>query len=316
MESVKKMEVLTLNRVSKEEEKYRIDKYLAEKVESFTRSHIQKLIEDGHVLVNQQAVKANYKLREDDEITVCLPEPKLLSTKAEAIPLDIVFEDDSLLVVNKPQGMVVHPAHGNPEGTLVNALMAHCEGSLSQINGVIRPGIVHRIDKDTSGLLLVAKDNDTHLSLAEQIKEHSVNRRYMAVTVGVIKEDEGTVNAPIGRDPKDRKKMAIVYQHSKEAITHYKVLERFDGYTLIECKLETGRTHQIRVHMASLHRPILGDPVYGFKSSKRFPGLEGQLLHAYRIGFVHPKTGEYMEFSKEPPELFRKTVEKLRHITK
>ncbi len=310
------MEVLALDRISKETEKSRVDKYLAEQVQSLTRSHIQKLIEDGHVSVNGKTVKANYKLREDDAIVIQIPKPQLLSAKAQEIPLDIVFEDESVLVVNKPQGMVVHPAHGNPEGTLVNALMAHCEGSLSQINGIIRPGIVHRIDKDTSGLLLIAKDNETHLSLAEQIKNHSVNRRYMAVTVGVIKEEEGTINAPIGRDPKDRKKMAIVYQNSKEAITHYTVRERFDGYTLIECKLETGRTHQIRVHMASMHRPILGDPVYGSKNSKRFPELVGQLLHAYQIGFVHPKTREYMEFSKEPPELFQKTVEKLRHITK
>ncbi len=310
------MEIITLDPISLEESNARIDKYLTEKIESLTRNHIQKLMQEGNVSVNGKVVKANYKLRVEDKITIQLPEPKVLSAKAEEIPLDIVFEDDSLLVVNKPQGMVVHPAHGNPEGTLVNALMAHCKGSLSQINGVIRPGIVHRIDKDTSGLLLIAKDNETHLSLAEQIKKHSVNRRYMAITVGTIKEEEGTVDAPIGRDPKDRKKMAIVYQNSKEAITHYKVVERFEGYTLIECKLETGRTHQIRVHMASLNKPILGDPVYGNKKNKGFPELEGQLLHACQIGFIHPKTGEYMEFSKEPPELFCKVLEKMRRLTK
>ena len=310
------MEILTLEKVAKQNEKCRIDKYLAEQITDLTRSHIQKLIEEEEVFVNGKAVKSNYKLRESDEITVHLPVPKVLAAKAEEIPLDIVYEDDSLLVVNKPQGMVVHPAYGNFEGTLVNALMGHCRESLSQINGIIRPGIVHRIDKDTSGLLLIAKDNETHLSLAQQIKDHSVNRRYMAVTIGVVKEEEGTVNAPIGRDPKNRKKMAIVYQNSKEAITHYRVMERFEGYTLIECKLETGRTHQIRVHMASLNKPILGDPVYGPKNNKRFPHLIGQLLHAYQIGFIHPKTGEYMEFSKEPPELFQQVLEKLRNITK
>ena len=310
------MEILTLEKVSKQNEKCRIDKYLAERITELTRSHIQKLIEEQEVFVNGKVVKSNYKLRESDEIVLHLPVPKILAAKAEKIPLDIVYEDENLLVVNKPQGMVVHPAYGNFEGTLVNALMAHCRESLSQINGIIRPGIVHRIDKDTSGLLLIAKDNETHLSLAQQIKDHSVNRRYMAVTIGIVKEEEGTVNAPIGRDPKNRKKMAIVYQNSKEAITHYRVMERFEGYTLIECKLETGRTHQIRVHMASLNKPILGDPVYGPKNNKRFPHLIGQLLHAYQIGFIHPKTGEYMEFSKEPPELFQQVLEKLRNITK
>lgn len=310
------METITLEKITKQDEQCRIDKYLAAQMQELTRNHIQKLIEEQNVLVNGKTVKANYKLRAADEIVIHLPVPKILAAKPEDIPLDIVYEDDSLLVVNKPQGMVVHPAYGNYEGTLVNALMAHCKGSLSQINGIIRPGIVHRIDKDTSGLLLVAKDNETHLSLAEQIKAHSVNRKYMAVTIGGLKEEEGTVNAPIGRDPKNRKKMAIVSQNSKEAITHYRVLERFDGFTLIECKLETGRTHQIRVHMASLNKPILGDPVYGPKNNKRFPDLTGQLLHAYQIGFLHPKTGEYMEFSKEPPELFQKTLEKLRNITK
>ncbi len=306
------MEQIILDKIESAWEKVRIDKYLSEKMTDFTRSHLQKLIDDKLVLVNQEPVKANYKLREGDEIILHLPEPKLLEAKAEEIPLDIVYEDDSLLVVNKPQGMVVHPAHGNLDGTLVNALMAHCKGSLSQINGVIRPGIVHRIDKDTSGLLLIAKNNETHLSLAQQIKEHSVTRRYRAITVGGIKEEEGTINAPIGRDPKDRKKMAVVFKNSKEAITHYKVLERLGGYTYIECRLETGRTHQIRVHMASKQKPILGDPVYGGKASKLFPELKGQMLHAYQIRFVHPRTGEYMEFSKEPPALFLQVLEKLR----
>ena len=310
------MEVIALEKVAKEYEKCRIDKYLAAELSDLTRSHIQKLIEEQAVYVRGKPVKANYRLKENDEIVINLPEPTILSAKPEEIPLDIVYEDESLLIVNKPQGMVVHPAYGNFEGTLVNALMAHCEGSLSQINGIIRPGIVHRIDKDTSGLLLVAKDNETHLSLAQQIKDHTVTRGYMAITIGVPKEEEGTVDAPIGRDPKDRKKMAVVYQNSKEAITHYKILEQFDGYALIECRLETGRTHQIRVHMASLSRPILGDPVYGPKKNKLFPDLNVQMLHAYQIGFVHPKTGAYMEFSKEPPELFQKVLMKLRNLSK
>ncbi|MBQ4109785.1 MAG: RluA family pseudouridine synthase [Clostridia bacterium] len=304
-------EILTLTADEKGE---RIDKFISSSCEALTRSHVQKLIEEGRVSVNGKNVKANYKMCCGDVVCVTVPEPQMLEAKPEDIELDIVYEDDWLLVVNKPQGMVVHPAAGNFEGTLVNALLSHCDGNLSEINGVIRPGIVHRIDKDTSGLLLVAKNNEAHLSLAEQIKEHSVNRRYLAVTIGVIKEDEGTVNAPIGRNPNDRKKMAISYKNSKEAITHYFVKERYNGYTLIECKLETGRTHQIRVHMTSLGRPLLGDKVYGPEKQKF--SLEGQMLHAYKIGFVHPKTGEYMEFSKEPPEYFKKTLKILEEKSK
>lgn len=290
------------------EDNLRIDKYLCVKLEDFTRNNICRLIEDGNVTVNGNSVKTNYKPRKNDEILIIVPEPVELDVKAEDIPLDIIYEDEDILVINKPQGMVVHPACGNYEGTLVNALLSYCKDSLSEINGVIRPGIVHRIDKDTSGLLLVAKNNKAHLSLAEQIKEHSARREYLALTIGEVKED-GTVNAPIGRSEKDRKKMAITYKNSREAITHYYVEEKYEGYTLLRCKLETGRTHQIRVHLASLGKPILGDLVYGPKKQKF--SLNGQMLHAYKIAFNHPSTNERMEFTCELPKHFENILSKL-----
>ena len=273
-------------------------------------SHAQKLIANGDVVVNDEAVSKNYKCKSGDIIKVTIPEPVLLDIKPENIPLDIVYEDDDLLVVNKPKGMVVHPAPGNADGTLVNALMFHCSDSLSGINGVIRPGIVHRIDKDTSGLLIVAKNDAAHLHLAEQIKEHSFTRRYRAVVHGNIKDDEGTVDAPIGRNPKDRKKMAVTTENSRNAVTHYKVLERFGSFTYIECQLETGRTHQIRVHMAYKGHPVAGDPVYGPRNTPT--EMNGQCLHAGLIGFIHPRTGEYLQFEAPLPDYFEKFLRKLR----
>lgn len=286
------------------EENIRIDKFLADKLEGITRSRIQKLVQDGYVTVDGHTVKSNYKLKSGQNISVTVPDAKTADVKAEDISLDIVYEDDHLLVVNKPQNMVVHPAAGNYEGTLVNALLHHCGDSLSGINGVIRPGIVHRIDKDTSGLLLVAKDDITHNGLARQIKEHSLTRKYIAIVHGNFRQDEGTVDAPIGRHPTNRKKMCITEKNSRNAVTHYKVLKRFNEYTFVECRLETGRTHQIRVHMASIGHPVLGDKTYGVKKEKY--NLSGQLLHAKLVGFVHPVTGEYMEFETDIPERFKK----------
>ena len=286
------------------EENIRIDKFLADKLEGITRSRIQKLVQDGCVTVDGHMVKSNYKLKSGQDVSVTMPDAKTTDVKAEDISLDIVYEDDHLLVVNKPQNMVVHPAAGNYEGTLVNALLHHCGDSLSGINGVIRPGIVHRIDKDTSGLLLVAKDDITHNGLARQIKEHSLTRKYIAIVHGNFRQDEGTVDAPIGRHPTNRKKMCITEKNSRNAVTHYKVLKRFNEYTFVECRLETGRTHQIRVHMASIGHPVLGDKTYGVKKEKY--NLSGQLLHAKLVGFVHPVTGEYMEFETDIPERFKK----------
>ena len=288
----------------------RLDVFLTEYFKDLTRSRIQKLIADGEVTVNQSATKANTKLKIGDVVEVNIPKPKETQLQAEEIPLDIVYEDKHMLVVNKPQGMVVHPAAGNYCGTLVNALMAHCGYNLSGINGEIRPGILHRIDKDTSGLLLVAKDDKAHLGLSEQIKAHSLTREYICLVHGRIKEDSGTIDAPIGRDPKDRKKMTITHKNSKNAVTHFFVLERFEKYTLVKCRLETGRTHQIRVHMSKNGHPIVGDPVYGRKKEEF--KLKGQLLHAWKVGFIHPITGEYMEFEREVPEYFECVLESLR----
>ena len=284
-------------------EEIRIDKFIADNADDISRSYAQKLISDCLVTVNGKAVKSNYKTKSGDIIEISVPDPVKLDVKAEDIELDIVYEDDCMLVVNKPQGMVVHPAAGNYTNTLVNALLNHCGDSLSEINGVIRPGIVHRIDKDTSGLLMVAKNNDAHISLSEQIKEHSLTRKYIAIVHGNIKEDSGTIDKPIGRNPNDRKKMCITDKNSRNAVTHFKVLERFGTYTFLELKLETGRTHQIRVHMASIGHPVLGDKTYGVKKEKY--NLTGQLLHAKVVGFIHPKTGEYMEFETEIPERFQ-----------
>lgn len=289
----------------------RLDVALAEKTKK-SRSFIQNLIGDNRVLVNGQVRKANYKIQEEDEVEISFPQPRELDVLPENIDLEIVYEDNDLLVVNKPQGMVVHPAPGAWNGTMVNALLYHCQ-SLSGINGVIRPGIVHRIDKDTSGLLVVAKNDDAHNKLALQIKEHSVNRSYLAIVHGVLSEPSGTIDAPIGRDPKDRKKMAVVFKNSKEATTHYSVLERFYQFTEIRAVLETGRTHQIRVHLAYLKHPVLGDPLYGPKKNPF--GLTGQVLHAETLGFIHPNTGEKMEFTAEPPKSFLDVRTRLKQLT-
>ena len=289
----------------------RLDKYLSDQVDNLSRSAASRLIEDGKVTVGEKAVKKNYKLADGDRITVLIDDPKPVDITPEDIPLDIVYEDEHLLVVNKPKGMVVHPAPGNYSGTLVNALMYHCGDHLSGINGELRPGIVHRIDKNTSGLLAVAKSDIAHAGLSEQIKEHSFTRKYLAICYGNIREDERTVDAPIGRHKIDRKKMCVTQLNSKPAVTHIKVLERYNGFTYIECRLETGRTHQIRVHLASIGHPIAGDDVYG--PSKVITSLGGQCLHAYCLGFIHPVTGEYIEFTADPPESFLRFREKLRN---
>lgn len=287
----------------------RLDKFLTDAIDGITRSAVQKIVDGGSAAVNGLALSKNYKLRAGDKIEVVIPDAQPLEITAENIPLDIVYEDGDLLVVNKPKGMVVHPANGNYSGTLVNALMFHCGDSLSGINGVIRPGIVHRIDKQTSGLLIVAKNDLAHLGLASQIKNHSFTRAYEAVVYGNIKEESGTVNEPIGRSTKDRKKMAVTLKNSKAAATHYSVLQRFGDFTHIRCVLETGRTHQIRVHMAYIGHPVAGDEVYGPKKVIR--ELDGQCLHAKQIGFVHPRTGEYLEFESELPEYFVNFLNKI-----
>ncbi len=286
----------------------RIDKFLSAQLPEQSRSYLQKIIKEGSVLVNGSPVKASYRMDDQDEVTIDLPELKEPEIEAENIPLDILYEDNDLLMVNKPKGMVVHPSAGHTTGTLVNAVMYHCKEDLSGINGVMRPGIVHRIDKDTTGVLVICKNDKAHNFVAEQLKEHSITRKYRAIVNGVIKEDEGTVNAPIGRHPTERKKMAINEQNGKHAVTHYRVLERFANHTYIECQLETGRTHQIRVHMASLHHPLLGDTVYG--SQKNPYHLEGQTLHAMVLGLIHPSTGSYLEVTAPLPEYFQKLLKR------
>ena len=288
----------------------RIDVFLADAMENLSRSGVQKLIEEGHITLNGGRTKANYKLRERDIIDVEVPEVKEVEILPEDIPLDILYEDADVIVVNKPQGMVVHPAPGHTSGTLVNALMFHCGDELSGINGEKRPGIVHRIDKDTSGLLVVAKTDAAHQALTEQMSVHSIHRVYHAVVYGNLKEDTGFVEAPIGRDPKDRKKMAVTQQNSKYAYTGWQVLERFGNFTYIACKLKTGRTHQIRVHMASIGHPLAGDAVYGPKNCIR--SLNGQCLHAKELGFVHPATGEWMQFDSSLPDWFQDYLSRLR----
>ena len=287
----------------------RIDQCLTASFSDCSRSFLQKLLKDGKVSINGKTQKASSKVAAGDAVLVLLPEPEELNVEPENIPLDILYEDDDLLVVNKPKGMVVHPAAGHSSGTLVNALMYHCKDSLSGINGVLRPGIVHRIDMDTTGSLIVCKTDMAHKVIAAQLKEHSIHRCYRAIVHGVIKEDSGVIDAPIGRNPTDRKKMAINEQNGKRAVTHFKVLKRFRQFTYIECELETGRTHQIRVHMASLQHPLLGDSVYG--PAKSPYKLQGQTLHAMTIGFIHPSTGGYMEFSAPLPAYFEELLHKL-----
>ena len=287
----------------------RIDKYLSEQLEDMTRSHIQKLIKENMVRVNGMTVKSNFKLSASDQIEVEIPELKEPDILPENIPLDILYEDQDILVVNKPKGMVVHPAPGHYTGTLVNAIMYHCKDNLSGINGVMRPGIVHRIDMDTTGSLLICKNDRAHQALAEQLKEHSITRKYHAIVHGRLKEDEGTIDKPIGRHPIDRKKMSVHCTNGREAVTHYRVLKRFQQFTYIECQLETGRTHQIRVHMSSIGHPILGDQVYG--PAKCPYKLQGQTLHAKVLGITHPTTDEYMEFDAPLPDYFQGLLEKM-----
>ena len=289
--------------ISSEQEEERIDRCIASLMDSLSRSYIQKMIREGCVEDNGKTVRQNFRVSADDEVAFFLPEAVEPEILPEEIPLDILYEDDDLLVVNKPKGMVVHPAAGHYSHTLVNAVLFHCKGQLSGINGVLRPGIVHRIDKDTTGSVLVCKNDASHRSIAQQLKDHSIVRRYRAIVCGNLQEEEGTIDAPIGRDPGDRKKMAINRKNGKEAVTHYRILQRFTGYTYIECRLETGRTHQIRVHMASLGHPLLGDAVYGPKKCP-FPSLEGQTLHAMILGFVQPTTGEYIETCAPLPDYF------------
>jgi len=288
----------------------RIDVFITENIDDLSRSGVQRLIEEGYVKLNGAAVKANYKLRGKDIIDVEVPEAKTVEILPENIPLDILYEDKDVIIVNKPQGMVVHPAPGHTTGTLVNALMYHCGDELSGINGEKRPGIVHRIDKDTSGVLMIAKNDMAHQSLAEQLADHSITRKYNAIVFNGFQEDEGTVDQPIGRNPLDRKKMAVTQKHSRRAVTHYRVLERMGNFTLIEAQLETGRTHQIRVHLTFIGHPLLGDTVYGPK--KQPFHLEGQALHARVLGFIHPSTGQYMEFEAPLPENYEKLLMRLK----
>lgn len=292
-----------------EEEGDRLDVYLSTQFGDMSRSYIQKIIKDKKVKVNGKEEKSKYLVKEDDKIVIEIPEPKLLEVKPQDIPIDIVYEDEDVLIVNKPQNMVVHPAPGNYENTLVNAILYHCKEKLSSINGVIRPGIVHRIDKDTSGILMIAKNNNTHNSLSEQLKDHSITREYEFICHGVVKEDKITVDKPIGRNPKDRLKMAIV-KDGKNATTHFEVIERYDNFTHMKARLETGRTHQIRVHALSINHPLLGDPIYGPKNIKF--KTKGQTLHARKLGFIHPRSKEYIEFNSELPEYFRNIIQKLK----
>ncbi len=296
--------------VAPEDAGVRIDRYLSDQCQDISRSYLQKLLKEQSVLVEEKPVKSNYKVNTGDRISLTLPEIREPEIVPEDIPLDIIYEDKDIILINKPKGMVVHPAAGHYSGTLVNGLMSHCRSELSGINGVMRPGIVHRIDMDTTGVLIVCKNDMAHNSISEQLKEHSITRKYAAIVHGVLKDDEGTINAPIGRHPIDRKKMSINEKNGRDAITHYRVLERFRQYTYIECQLETGRTHQIRVHMASTGHPLLGDSVYG--PAKCPFRLNGQTLHAGVLGIIHPRTGEYMEFSAPLPDYFEELLRKLR----
>lgn len=304
-------EKMTYNRllVSEEEQEERIDKYLTMMYPDLSRSYIQKLLKEEMVTVNGKLVKANYRISAEDEVFMKVPDLLVPDIRPEPLPLDILYEDEDLIVVNKPKGMVVHPAAGHSSGTLVNAVMYHCGQNLSGINGVMRPGIVHRIDKDTTGSLIVCKNDFAHASIAEQLKVHSITRKYRAVVWHHFKEPEGCIDAPIGRHPNDRKKMAVNQKNGKSAVTHYRVLKELKGCTFLECRLETGRTHQIRVHMASIGHPLLGDMVYG--PAKCPFSLQGQTLHAMTIGFSHPRTGQYLEIEAPLPDYFKELLEKL-----
>ncbi|MGI6669337.1 MAG: RluA family pseudouridine synthase [Acetivibrionales bacterium] len=296
--------------ISAEDAGKRLDVWLTGKLGRFSRSYVEKLIADGKVKVGGKNVKTGYRLKAGDAIETAIPEPVVLEARAEEIPLEILYEDDDIIVVNKPRGMVVHPGPGNYSETLVNALLNHCGDSLSDINGIIRPGIVHRIDKYTSGVLVAAKNNRAHRILSEKLKEHDIKRVYVAAVNGIIVENEGKIDAPIGRHPVNRKKMSVNIKNGRKAITHFRVLERFKSATLLELTLETGRTHQIRVHLSYIGYPVIGDTVYG-KKAKNY-SFEGQALHARLLGFAHPSNGKYMEFVAEPPEEFIELVEKLR----
>ena len=295
--------------IETQESAERIDALLARSIEGLTRSAAQRLLEQGRVTKAGAAVKKNYKTAAGDVFEVSLPEPEAADLLPQDIPLDVAYEDDDLIVVNKPRGLVVHPAPGHPDGTLVNALLYHCGESLSGVGGERRPGIVHRIDKDTSGLIIAAKNDFAHLALSAQLSDHTLSRTYEAVAHGVFRDDCGTVNAPIGRHPTDRKRMAVTQKNSREAVTHWEVLARYSGYAHIRCRLETGRTHQIRVHMAHIGHPLLGDLVYGHKKPEK--GLEGQCLHARTLRFVHPRTGETVEVTSELPAYFKEVLSRL-----
>ncbi|WP_101773207.1 RluA family pseudouridine synthase [Peptostreptococcus faecalis] len=316
-ETLKIEEIDSLNQevdafsVQENDENKRLDLYVSEMYKDISRSYIQKLIKNSRILVNSKIEKPSYKVEMDDLIYVSMLEPKDTVAIPQDIKIDIIYEDEDVLIVNKPQGMVVHPAPGNPDNTLVNAALYHCNGNLSSVNGLIRPGIVHRIDKDTSGILVIAKNNMAHEHLAEQFKVHSITREYEMISLGNVKWDEMTVDKPIGRNSKNRLKMAVVNSGGKNAVTHFHLIERYSGYSYLRANLETGRTHQIRVHSSFLNHPILGDYLYGYKE-KKFPKLKGQMLHARKLGFIHPRTGEYVEFSSELPEYFKRALEILR----
>ena len=297
--------------VTGEGEASRLDAFLSAQLDGLSRSHIQKILKGGGVLVNGRPEKSSYRVAPGDQVELEVPEPEEPEILAEEMDLDILYEDRDIILINKPKGMVVHPAAGHYSGTLVNGLMAHCREDLSGINGVLRPGIVHRIDMDTTGVLIACKNDFAHTSIAQQLKVHSITRKYYAIVHGVIREEEGTVNAPIGRHPTDRKKMSINTKNGREAVTHYRVLQRFEKFTYVECQLETGRPHQTPVHMATIHHPLLGDTVYG-PAKCPVSGLQGQTLHAGVLGFIHPRTGEYMEFSAPLPEYFQELLKKLK----
>ena len=297
-----------------DQEGERVDAFLGRSVEGLSRAAAQRLLEEGAILCDGRVPRKNDKLKVGAQLTVTLPEPEPTCALPEEIPLDVIYEDGDVIVVNKPVGLVVHPAPGHPNGTLVNALLHHCGDSLSGVGGELRPGIVHRIDRDTSGLIIVAKNDAAHLALSAQLQDHSLYREYETVVIGGMPEEEGTVNAPIGRHTRDRKRMAIDRQNGREAVTHWTVLARYAGYTHLQCRLETGRTHQIRVHLASIGHPVLGDLVYGLK--KPYPGLVGQCLHARRLSFLHPRTGERITVESPLPDYFTKVLHKLTMLTK